>query len=219
MSFSITYNPSEPCQTIWDSLETFAGIFGDVNHTNGNVDASNSGGFYGGGPFDGTQYAINGVNPVSAILAEGDLTYSFMTAPAHTLYGDLDSVTLGDGLDGGDASGPYEIDDPFLTFDGLGLSTDVNDLTVTDRGIVHDVIYGLMSGDPTELGKAVAGIFDTLLGVTDSWSSSSSVFSTATLCDLDGDSDGIVTEAEIIAYAAANPVGVPEFFDDLALVA
>ena len=215
MSFSINYDPTAPSQSIWDSLEAFADVFGDVNHTNGNVDPSNSGGFYGGGPFNGTQYAINGVNPVSAILAEGDLTYSFMTTPAHTLYGDLDTITLGDGLTRDGASGPYSITDPVLTFNGLGLSTDVNDLTITDRGIVHDVIYGLMSGDATELGKAVAGLFDGLLNVTDSWGDSTSVFNKATLSDLDGNNDGVVTEVEIIEYAAANLVGIPEFDDYL----
>lgn len=213
MSFSITYDPTAPSLNIWDSLEAFADMFGDVSHTNGNVDPSNSGGFYGGGPFNGTQYAINGVNPASAILAEGDLAYSFMTQPyAHTLYGDLDTVTLGDGLTGGEVSGPYGIADPSLTFDGLGLSSA---LTEGHSGAVHKVVYGLMSGDATELGKAVAGIFDGLLNVTDSWGDSTSVFNTATLSDLDGNSDGVVTEVEIIGYAAANLVGIPEFDDYL----
>lgn len=213
MSFSINYDPTALSQSIWDSLEAFADVFGDVNHTNGNVDENNIGGFYGGGFFDGTQYGITSTdNDVSAILAEGDLTYSFVTDPAHTLYGDLDSVILGDGLDGGDASGPYEIDVPFLSFNGLGLSSDI---TEGHAGVVHKVVYGLMSGDPTELGKAVAGLFDGLLNVTDSWGDSTSVFNTATLSDLDGNNDGVVTEVEIIGYAAANLVGIPEFDDYL----
>ncbi len=218
MSFSINYNSDVSSDTISAYLASFASAFGDVDHTNGNVDDSNSGGFYGGGFFDGTQYGITSTaNDISAVLAEGDLNYTFFTSPAHTLYGDLDTVTLGDSLLGGSDTA-YSIDEVGASFDGLDLSSASSE---GHSGTVHQVIYGLMEGDVDPLEAALADIFDGILSVTDSQSNAASIFNTATFAGLDDNSDGTITEAEITAYASASvaTVGVHEDAGDLALAA
>ena len=220
MSFSINYNSNVSSDTISAYLASFASAFGDVGHTNGNVDDNNSGGFYGGGFFDGTQYGITSTaNETSAVLAEGDLNYTFFTSPAHTLYGDLDTVTLGDSLQGGSLFGTaYSIADVGASFDGLDLSSASSE---GHSGTVHQVIYGLMEGDVDPLEAALADIFDGILSVTDSLSNAASIFNTATFAGLDDNSDGTITEAEITAYASASvaTVGVHEDAGDLALAA
>jgi len=218
MSFSINYNSDVSSDTISAYLASFASAFGDVDHTNGNVDDNNSGGFYGGGFFDGTQYGITSTaNDISAVLAEGDLNYTFFTSPAHTLYGDLDTVTLGDSLLGGSDTA-YSIDEVGASFDGLDLSSASSE---GHSGTVHQVIYGLMEGDVDPLEAALADIFDGILSVTDSQSNAASIFNTATFAGLDDNSDGTITEAEITAYASASvaTVGVHEDAGDLALAA
>ena len=197
MSFTIEYNTSDFADYgISSYLDEWLSEFGDANHTNGNVSPANSGGFYGGTPTSGTQYALaSPSNQISAFLAEGDLNYRMDT---HVLSGSLDALQFGDGLTGGDDSGPFSISEANASFNGLGFASEGSD------GVVHQAVYGLMTGrvDPAE--QALASIFDSLLGTNDSYSNQNSVFHTATFGALDGNSDGTVTEAEITAYAAGS---------------
>ncbi|MEC5344548.1 heme acquisition protein HasA [Brenneria populi] len=204
MSFSITYdvnNTEVSSYSISEYLDAWSAEFGDVNHTVGNVTENNTGGFYGGTTTSGTQYAITSTNnDYSALIAEGDLTYTLFNDPAHTLYGTLDSVSLGDGLQGGGSTGTeYYLDAPQVSFDGLDITSDISE---GQSGAVHQIVYGLMSGDVTPLNDALSSIFDNL--------DASSAFD-ASFAALDGDSDGTITEAEITAYAdAVTTTGVAD---------
>lgn len=205
MSFSITYSADYSDLDISSYLtDEWLATFGDANHTNGNVTPSNSGGFYGGADqFSGTQYAlVSPDNQISAFLAEGNLTYEFNS---HILYGSLDSLTFGDGLVGGDTS-EYVIQEPQVTFNGLDLSSTLNE---GSAGVVHQSVYGLMTGTVDPLIDALEGIFSGL--------NASSAFDVA-FQDLDLDGDLTITEAEITAYgsaATAATVGVAEVTDEL----
>ncbi|ATA21619.1 heme acquisition protein HasA [Gibbsiella quercinecans] len=202
MSFSITYSADYSDLDISSYLtDEWLATFGDANHTNGNVTPSNSGGFYGGADqFSGTQYAlVSPDNQISAFLAEGQLSYNFTN---HVLSGSLDSLTFGDGLAGGSTS-EFVVQEPQVTFNGLNLSSTGSD------GVVHQSIYGLMTGTVDPLIDALEGIFSGL--------NASSAFDVA-FQDLDLDGDLTITEAEITAYgsaATAATVGVAEVTDEL----
>ncbi|MCI1032185.1 MULTISPECIES: heme acquisition protein HasA [Raoultella] len=156
MAFSVDYDSSVGSYSIHDYLAEWSATFGDVNHTNGNVDDSNSGGFYGGA-LSGSQYAITSTaNNITSFVAEGNLTYTLFADPAHTLYGSLDGLSFGDGLQGGSSS-PYNIQALDVSFSGLGLSSAQSE---GHDGIVHEVVYGLMSGDTSALETALNGILD-----------------------------------------------------------
>ncbi|WP_313515668.1 heme acquisition protein HasA [Pseudomonas sp.] len=203
MSLSITYTTTYANWTVSDYLVDWAGYFGDADHRIGEVeDGVNTGGFYPGA-LEGTQYALTSPNSDAGFIAEGDLTYTLFASPAHTVYGDLDSISLGTdvvstGSGFGFASGGWE-----ATFSGLGLSTDVADLTTTDRGIVHDVVYGLMSGDATALEGVLNGLLDDY-GV-----------STADTFDV----VAAALAAGPLSVESAETVGVQAYADDLALAA
>ncbi|MGP2763450.1 heme acquisition protein HasA [Serratia marcescens] len=157
MAFSVNYDSSFGGYSIHDYLGQWASTFGDINHTNGNVvEGSNSGGFYGGS-LSGSQYAVTSTaNNITSFVAGGNLTYTLFNAPAHTLYGQLDSLSFGDGLNGG-GSTPYNIQVPDVSFGGLNLSS----LQAQGHdGVVHQVVYGLMSGDTGALETALNGILD-----------------------------------------------------------
>lgn len=200
MSLSITYSTTYSGWTISDYLADWTGYFGDANHREGEVeDGVNTGGFYPGS-LSGTQYALTSPNSDAGFIAEGDLNYTLFANPAHTLYGELDSVSLGTDLvstgSGFEfASGGWEV-----TFSGLDLYSAQSEGHV---GIVHQLVYGLMSGDASVLE--------------------------ATLNDLLGDY-GVSTDDtfDVVAAAltagplstgSAELIGVPELVDDLALAA
>nr|WP_276203126.1 heme acquisition protein HasA [Pectobacterium brasiliense] len=86
-----------------------------------------------------------------------------------------------------------------ITFSGLGLSTDVANLTVSDRGVVHDVIYGLMGGQVQPLLTAL-----TNAGIDINASLDSLSFATAT------------SDAALSADTVVDVVGVAETADLLA---
>jgi len=203
MSLSISYSSTYASWTVSDYLADWAGYFGDADHRAGTVeDGVNTGGFYPGS-LSGTQYALSSPNSDAGFVAEGDLTYTLFNSPAHTLYGSLDEVSLGSKLiatsSGFDFTPGYEE----VSFSGLGLFTDVADLTTSDRGIVHDVIYGLMSGNAT----ALEGVLNDLLG--DYGVSTTDTF----------DVVAAALSAGPLSTGSAELIGVPELADDLALAA
>jgi heme acquisition protein HasA len=156
MAFSVNYDSYFGSYSIHDYLTEWSATFGDVNHTNGNVDSSNTGGFYGGS-LSGSQYAITSTaNNITSFVAEGNLTYTLFADPAHTLYGTVDSLSFGDGLQGGSSS-PYNIQALDVSFSGLDLSSAQAE---GHDGVVHEVVYGLMSGDTSALETALNGILD-----------------------------------------------------------
>lgn len=157
MSLSITYATTYSSWTIADYLADWAGYFGDANHRIGEVeiDGPNAGGFYPGS-LSGTQYSLSSQESDAGFIAGGSLTYSLFSAPAHTVYGTLDSISLGTDVIKTSAGFDFTPGEEEVSFDGLGLSSL---LSQGHSGIVHKVIYGLMSGDATELDSAL----DTLL--------------------------------------------------------
>ncbi len=199
MSLSITYSTTYSSWTISDYLADWAGYFGDANHRVGEVeDGVNTGGFYPG-TLSGTQYALTSPNSDAGFVAEGNLTYSLFSAPAHTLYGSLDTVSLGADVtrdaSGFDFSGGAE-----ASFSGLGLSSLLSE---GHAGIVHQVVYGLMSGDASALQGALDGLLDDY-GVDT------------------GDTFDVVAAALAagpLSLAPAEAVGVQAPVEDLALAA
>ncbi|ASY76661.1 heme acquisition protein HasA [Pectobacterium polaris] len=204
MSFAITYDAYYANYSIASYLTEWSAAFGDVNHTAGNtqVGGNNTGGFYGGDTFiDGTQYAITSAqNDFSALIAGGDLNYSLFTPPAHTLYGDLDTLSFGNVLQGGTTAGTtYSLVEPEVTFSGLDLSTDVANLTVSDRGVVHDVIYGLMGGQVQPLLDALANAGIDINASLDSLSFATATADAALSADTVVDVVGVAETADLLA--------------------
>ena len=106
----------------------------------------NTGGFYPGS-LSGTQYALSsGVDGHTAgFIAGGSLNYTLFSPPAHTLYGQLDSLGFGDQIVKGGSGYGFNTG-PELSITGLNLTG-----TQTANNIVHKVVYGLMQGTTTEL--------------------------------------------------------------------
>lgn len=111
---------------------------------------TNTGGFFGGTTFSGTSYSyVSGTGNYS-FQVTGDLDYYFagVSSPPvagatnHTLYGEIDTITIGGGLDG---SG--NVTTPIFTFDFDAPL--VGDLLDGRTNVVHDVIWGLMNGSVT----------------------------------------------------------------------
>ena len=153
MSLSVTYSASFANFTVDQYLSAWATGFKTADHN-----ASNTGGFNEGGT-DGSQYAIRGTNGSNfAVIAESDtptgLHYVWNASlPAgdnqnHYLYGELDTVTLGNTLLR-DASGNYSVQALAVSFDGL----DLNAAQGAGRAgnDVHNVIYNLMQGKTSGL--------------------------------------------------------------------
>ena len=156
MSLSITYDTTYASWTIADYLADWAGYFGDANHRVGEVeDGVNTGGFYPGS-LSGTQYALTSPNSDAGFIADGSLTYSLFSPPAHTVYGTLNSISLGTDVITTGSGFDFSPGQEEVSFDGLGLSSLLSE---GHSGIVHQVIYGLMSGDATALDSAL----DTIL--------------------------------------------------------
>lgn len=102
----------------------------------------NEGGFYENGSpssdlFSGDTYAFSLDGGDFAFSATGDLAYSFV--PSHVLYGTLETLTLGGGL-----NSDGTVADPFITFtfDEPLVGTEAEGR----ENVVHDVIWGLMNG-------------------------------------------------------------------------
>lgn len=135
------------------------------------VTASNSGTFYGGGWFSffsGTSYAYSSKDPAHyAFVATGDLHYYFPPfsgsmsdgPTSHTLWGTIESITLGGGVTKG------QIVDPLITFTfDQPIFGDVSEGRANDT---HDVIWGLMNGSvdgaDDRLGSGTHGGLTTVL--------------------------------------------------------
>lgn len=169
MSISISYSATYGGVSVANYLTDWSAYFGDVNHRPGQVvDGTNTGGF-NPGPFDGTQYALKSTNSDAAFVADGELHYTLFSAPSHTVWGSLDTLSLGDTLAGGTTANPYTLVSQEVSFTNLGLES----LKTEGReGDVHKVIYGLMSGD----SSALAGEIDALLKAIDPSLSVNSTF-------------------------------------------
>lgn len=200
MSLSITYDTTYSSWTISDYLADWAGYFGDANHRDGEVeDGVNTGGFYPGS-LSGTQYALSSPNSDAGFIAGGSLSYSLFSPPAHTVYGSLDSISLGTDVDENASGFFFAPGDEEVSFDGLGLSSLLSE---GHDGVVHEIIYGLMSGDATALDTALDGLL-AAYGV-----------------DTDDTFDAVAAAlaAGPLSTGSAELVGVPELAEDLALAA
>ena len=163
MTISINYSSFVGSDSISDVLSEWALGFKTAGHG-----LSNTGGF-NTGPREqnGEQYATHGANDSDyAFIAGSDtsngLHYVYNPqVPAgdnmnHYLWGELDSVSLGEVLTGG-AGSAFGLNDYTVSFNGLDLSV------ASDAGragnAVQDVIYGLMKGDVSGL----EGVLNNLL--------------------------------------------------------
>ncbi|MFY3161331.1 heme acquisition protein HasA [Achromobacter xylosoxidans] len=131
-----------------NSLRVVLEMFQDDGVRGEHTGVPNSGGFFGGGFFSGTEYGYTSKTVDGyAFVASGDLNYYFPPfsgakmagATPHTLWGTLESVTLGAGVD---KAG--HVVDPFITFT---FDTPLHGDLADGRGnVTHDIIWGLMNG-------------------------------------------------------------------------
>lgn len=199
MSISINYNAELANWTVSDYLADWSAFFGDINHRLGEVEeGKNTGGFYPG-QLSGSQYAVGSLESTAGVVINGDLTYTLFAEPAHTLYGTIDTIQLGTGLS---AKGPYTLESVEVSFEGLGEYLASAKAEGHD-GIVHQVVYGLMSGDST----ALTGALDTILA--DYGLSTDNTF----------DEIAAVLNSADPIVADATAVGVAEVVEDYAIAA
>lgn len=200
MSLSISYSTTYSSWTISDYLADWAGYFGDADHREGQVqEGVNTGGFYPGS-LSGTQYALTSPNSDAGFLAEGSLNYSLFSSPAHTLYGNLNELSLGSRLDETGSGFQFEQGYEEVSFGGLGLSSALSE---GHSGIVHQVIYNLMGGNVSALEGALNGLLDDYgVSTTDTF-----------------DVVAAALAAGPLSTGSAELIGVPELADDLALAA
>lgn len=152
MSLSISYSTTYSSWTISDYLADWAGYFGDADHREGQVqEGVNTGGFYPGS-LSGTQYALTSPNSDAGFLAEGSLNYSLFSSPAHTLYGNLNELSLGSRLEATGSGFAFESGYEEVSFGGLGISSALSE---GHAGDVHQIIYNLMGGNPSALEGAL----------------------------------------------------------------
>lgn len=122
-------------------------------------DSSSNLGFFKNSFNNSPQYGVaesqdGGTGPYdegAALVAGGTLSYSLST---HVVEGKLNSLSLGEGLNGAPASGylsngTMSVDDPVVNFNGLGLDSDKG-------GKVADILYGMMTGDESAFVKFLA---------------------------------------------------------------
>ena len=206
MSISISYSTTYAASTVAEYLSDWSAYFGDLNHREGSVkEGSNTGGF-NPGPFDGTQYGVSSTVSNAAVVANGDLHYTLFNPPSHTLWGSIDSLNLGTILSGGASSGGYTLTEQEVSFTNLGLSS----LQSEGRdGQVHQIIYGLMSGDSSALTSAI----DSLLKDIDPSLSVNSTFDQLAAVG--------VAHVDSASFAASDValVGVQDVPQDFALAA
>ncbi|SGY93556.1 Hemophore HasA-Heme acquisition system protein A [Moritella viscosa] len=145
-------------------------------------------GSFNGGMFSGSQFGLEtnksgSDNAFVASAEDGDsLTYSFFSNPSHTLYGELDSLDLGVGLN--KSGSEWSTDSSMLGINGL--SEFINDgrdasgniiARTTGNNDVHNIVWGLMHGDTSALATVMS--------------------------DAGVDLNGAITTAGTVSYAAA----------------
>lgn len=101
-------------------------------------------------------------NSGTAFVASADqgqtLHYTMFGKPSHTLYGELDNIEMGKGLD---KIGAWGTNSNYIQIDGLAGyinngqngSDPIN--RTTGANDVHNIIYGLMNGDTSALTKVL----------------------------------------------------------------
>ncbi|UQY36619.1 heme acquisition protein HasA [Pseudomonas fulva] len=140
MAISYSYD-ADHFPTSFTSGGTLAELLG-AYETNGvaGQHPANTGGFYTNGVasgLSGDTYAMSLNNGSFAFSAVGNLSYNFSS---HSLYGTLQQVTLGGGLN---ANGT--VSSPLITFDFGNTPLTATAAEGRDNA-VHDVIWGLMNG-------------------------------------------------------------------------
>lgn len=143
-----------------DSLESMLMVFENDGVAGEHTVGKNFGGFFGGGPFSGTDYGYASKNVAHyAFVASGELNYYFPPysgpkvegATPHTVWGTMDSITLGGGVD----QAGHAVD-PLITFTfDAPVYGDVSEGRGND---VHDIVWGLMNGSVDGFDDVKAGV-------------------------------------------------------------
>ena len=161
MSFSVNYDAALADTSVAEYLADWSGYFGDILANIGTLipifqSYFHIGGFYPGF-LSGSQFAVNSTYNPAAVIAGGDLHYTLFSQPAHTFLGTIDSLGFGTTLLNGFNSHDYTMVNTHVSFDGLGDYLHSAKAEGHD-GIVHQVMFGLMSGDVTPLTQVLETI-------------------------------------------------------------
>ena len=148
--------------TLNDYLLTFSGF------TAGTWDTLSGANFNGGGfgRYHGTQFGLKSIESESSFVASAtdgnELYYTLFSSPRHTMYGDLDVLDLGSGaID--KSTDVWETGTPMVEITGLSSVTnggiyengEIIDQS-TGENDVHNIVYGLMSGDASALAEILS---------------------------------------------------------------
>lgn len=175
MSVTVTFSDTTTFSTLEAFFTDYADVVGDADYE------ANSGtfageeddsplvdtGFWGSlFTFSGTQYAYESGNDDQTYgfiieTTEGEyLNYTFFSAPTHTIYGEIASITFGTGLV--ESDGEYSFSEEIVTIDGLdtvGLNAGIDENgDVINRGEgndTHEIIEELQNGDSDALLAAI----------------------------------------------------------------
>ncbi|MEM9102270.1 MAG: heme acquisition protein HasA [Pseudomonadota bacterium] len=121
------------------------------------------------GPFSGTQYVLEGETSELDLgfIVQSDLglylNYTFFSSPTHAMYGDINSITFGRGLELDEDTGEYYFLEELITIEGLdiiGLNGGIDEEgNVIDRETgdndTHNIINELQEGNTSSLLEAL----------------------------------------------------------------
>ncbi|CRY55471.1 MULTISPECIES: heme acquisition protein HasA [Yersinia] len=145
MTITIKYDSEFADYSISTYTHEWAEKHGDI--TEAARGSRKYGEFEGGTGFSGTKYSLPSSHVAdTAMIVEGDVTYSFM--PQHTFYGKMDSLELGEGLTS-NPNGKY-LSEVQLKLSGLDISGEYDDNKSKEenqQGEMHKSVYGLMRGN------------------------------------------------------------------------
>lgn len=207
MTVSISYQANFGASSVTDYLNGWSTRFGSPEHGKSNPGEFNQ----PGRAMSGEQYAAkSGIGEafIAQSDASGGLNYVFdFSLPAtsntnHYLWGTLDTVSLGNTLQGGSGTDFY-LAKPQVSFDNLDLSAAQGAGRADNE--VQEVIYGLMKGNTAGLESELNDLLD------DFGLSTASTFDELAAAGLAN-----VAPAALVDVAL---VGVQDFMPEMALAA
>ncbi|MGN2190586.1 heme acquisition protein HasA [Yersinia enterocolitica] len=152
MTVSIQYNGRFADYTLSSLTQQWATKNGDIKDTGAEGYYKDIGQFFGGGPFNGTQYSVSSSHCTdTGMIVEGDLKYTFAQ---ETFYGKMESLELGEDLNNNSNGIGKNLDDVQLKLCNLDITGDFDankTMAENHQGEMHKATYGLMRGNAEPL--------------------------------------------------------------------